>query len=283
MFTPFKALKGILIGIVLASVLSAIAWLIFDTWAVKIPIFGFHNIIEGQVTKESYLDYRKQDLEQLLTHLVEGNYWFLDTDELYRYFLTHSQPIPQSHQGQKPVMLTFDDGLAGIHESLLPLLENLESQFGKKVKVVLFLNPRSVEVAEAGKSSKYMNCEQLNQGFQKGYFDLQGHGFSHKKLTELDVEELIFELSEGKDILKDCLTGAENTQTVATHFAYPYNETNRTVREYTAKYYLSGYLYNNRTFRLGWWSDPYRIPRLRAFRGDPPEKLIDLATKASET
>ncbi|MBE9125273.1 MULTISPECIES: polysaccharide deacetylase family protein [unclassified Coleofasciculus] len=282
MFTQFKKLQIISIGVLLAGFIGAIAWFLMDNWAIKIPIFGFHNIIEDRVEKESYLDYRTQDLEQVLTHLVAENYWFLDTNELHRYFLTDSQPIPESHLGQKPIMLTFDDGLKSMYEYLLPLLEKLEAKSGQKVKVVLFLNPKSVNAAENGKSSKYMNCQNINEGFQKGYFDIQAHGFSHKKLTELDEKELIDELSDGKDILKGCLIGSRNTETVAAHFAYPYNEVNRKVRDYTTKYYLSGYLYNNEMLRLGWWSDPYRVSRLNAFRGDSPEKLIRLAAHGSE-
>lgn len=277
--------KKILIGLLVAGLLTLGAWSLIDQWLFKVPIFGFHNIIAGRGGKESYLDYTQSDLEKFLTPLVEGNYWFLDTDSLYRYFLTKSQPIPAEHRGQKPVMITFDDGLKSIHKYLLPLLEKIELKSDKKVKIILFMNPRSVKSAESKKSKmslKYMNCQDIRDGFKKGYFDIQSHGFSHKKLTNLQSDALVFELTEGKDILKQCLADLEHTETVASHIAYPYNQVNLQVRNYTAQYYLSGYLYNNEILRLGWWNDPYRVPRLSAFRSDPPEKLIKLAASSSE-
>ncbi len=284
MLRKLKKLRTILLGIFLAGFISILTWMLINTLAFKIPIFGFHNIIDGQVEKENYLDYTKTDLAKFLTHIVQGDYWVLDTNELYKYFLTKSQPIPPQHIGQKPIIITFDDGYKSMRQYVLPLLEELETEpkAGETVKVVLFVNPNSVKRAEKGASDKYMNCQDIRDGFTKGYFDIQGHGYSHRILPKLNEKELIFELSGGKEILKGCLSGVENTETIANHLAYAYNKSNGRVRQYTARYYLSGYLYNNRTLRLGWWTNPYRIPRLRAFRSDSPEKLIRLAQNASE-
>jgi hypothetical protein len=55
-------------------------------------------------------------------------------------FLTKSQQIPPEHIGQKPIMLSFDDGYKNIYTNLLPILEKLETKYGRKVKVVLFVN-----------------------------------------------------------------------------------------------------------------------------------------------
>ncbi|HBE18622.1 MAG TPA: polysaccharide deacetylase [Cyanobacteria bacterium UBA11149] len=288
MLVKLKKLRIILLGILAITSMIIVTWLSVDARAFKIPIFGFHNIIDGQVEQENYLDYTKTDLSKFFTHIVLGNYWVLDTNELDKYFLTKSQPIPSQHIGDKPVMITFDDGYKSMKKYVLPLLEELqlEPKAGETVKVVLFINPKFVKDAESIKSAKaankYMNCQDIKEGFTKGFFDIQGHGFSHANLTKLDEKELVKELTEGKDILTGCLAGLENTETLATHFAYPYNKSNDRVREYTAKYYRSGYLYNNRTLRLGWWTDSYRLPRLRAFRSDSPEKLIRLAKSTSE-
>ncbi|HAG84979.1 MAG TPA: polysaccharide deacetylase [Cyanobacteria bacterium UBA12227] len=285
MLRRLKKAKKVLIGLLLVALVMLGAGSLIDQWLFKVPIFGFHNIIAGRGGKESYLDYTQSDLEKFLNPLVEGNYWFLDADSLYRYFLTKSQPIPAEHRGQKPVMITFDDGWKSMKTYVLPTLEKIEARTNKKVKIVLFVNPNSVKVAETGKpphrSKKYINCSDIKEGFEKGYFDIQGHGFSHKKLTTLGIDDLKAELSQGKDFVKNCLIGLNNTETVMSHLAYAYNKVNRRVRKYAAQYYLSGYLYNNETLRLGWWSDPYRIPRLRVYKQDRPEKLIKLAAASS--
>ena len=80
--------KTVLISLLLTGLLTLRSWFLVDRWFFKVPIWGFHNIIEGGIGKESYLDYTTSDLEKFLNDLVEENYWFLDTDSLYRYFLT---------------------------------------------------------------------------------------------------------------------------------------------------------------------------------------------------
>ncbi|NEN91425.1 MAG: hypothetical protein F6K48_21975 [Okeania sp. SIO3H1] len=56
---------------------------------VKIPIFGFHDIIDLQNKadlppyRRLYdMDYTKQDLEKFVEYLVQKNYWFLSSQDL---------------------------------------------------------------------------------------------------------------------------------------------------------------------------------------------------------
>ena len=113
--------------------------------APKIPILGFHGIydrnqpnigmIQNPIAKR--MSYPVQDMEILLDHLLSHNYWFLSAQELYDFFITENQEIPSEHIGQKPIVLSFDDSYKTINTNLLPVLEKLETRYGKKGKSYL--------------------------------------------------------------------------------------------------------------------------------------------------
>ncbi len=250
----------------------------------QIPIWGFHDLIDlnNKQNKPPYRrefdsDYSKQDLEKFLEYLLENNYWFLSTNDFYEYFLVNSKIIPAEYADKKPIILTFDDGYRGIKNNLLPLLENLEKKYKQKVKVVLFVNPGLMSTVDD--DILYLSCADLKEGYEKGFYDIQSHGLSHLKLTELDVEKLSFELSKAKLLLRNCI----NDKKIASHLAYPNGAYNDKVEEYTQKYYLSAYIYDNKLASCAPKDKRrYQIHRYQAFRGVSPLKLIETTQKAFE-
>lgn len=272
--------------IVIATILAmAIAYAIVDSLTVKIPIFGFHSVIDREnidklPSRASYLDYTKQDLAKLLDYLMQNNYWFLSTQDFYDYFLVENRKIPPEYLGRKPVMLTFDDGYININAYLMPILKNLQNKYNKNIEVVLFVNPKFMEKKQTNKV-QYLQCKDLLEGINQNFYDVQSHGFSHADLTKLDTKTLQFELRESQKYLKDCTAKLEDNKTIAEHFAYPYNRVNPQVREYTSKYYRSAYLYNDRIHKLGLGKNNYKISRIGVLREDSPEKLISIAQTAS--
>jgi poly-beta-1,6-N-acetyl-D-glucosamine N-deacetylase len=261
-------------------------WLIIDITTPKIPIFGFHSIVDTQKLAGKFnqpkllkMDYAKQDLLKLLDYLVTHNFWFISSEELSDYFIYNSRKIPAEHIGQQPVMLTFDDSYRTFYTNLLPVLESLANKYNQKVKVILFINPGTMAKSES-KTAYNINCRQLREGLEKGFFDIQSHGQNHKKLTDLTREDLINELAEAQLQLRKCTADLDPNKTVASHIAYPYGATNQKVEKYAAKYYKSGYLYNSRVFRQGWLKSKYQIPRLTVNSQKPPAGLIQIAEKA---
>lgn len=249
---------------------------------VKIPIWGFHDIVDlnNKQNKPPYRrefdsDYSIQELEKFLEYLLKNNYWFLSTEEFYAYFLTNSKVIPVEYIDKKPVMLTFDDGYKGIKNNLLPLLEKLEKEYKQKIKVVLFINPGLMSTVDD--DILYLSCEDLKEGFEKGFYDIQSHGLSHLKLTELNIEKLSFELSKAKFLLRTCI----NNKKIADHLAYPNGAYSETVEKYTKTYYLSAYAYDNQLCSC----EPkqkrkYRIPRYQAYKKINSSRLIEITQKA---
>lgn len=281
--------KNFLIRIWLAFlVLLAAIWLILDLTTPKIPLLGFHTIIDIHKHEDrpfeasvfQSMNYFHPDMEVLLDYLVRQNYWFISAQDLYDYFIT-THKIPSEHIGQKPIMLSFDDGYKNIYTNLLPMLEKLEKKYGRKVKVVLFVNPGTLADYQSN-SSIHMTCKDLRSGLEKGFYDIQSHGLNHKKLTELDTQDLIRELAEAQVKLRECTQDLDPNKTVASHIAYPYGASNQKVEEYASKYYLSGYLYNSRIMKLGWVRNNYQIPRLSVNWKKSPSRLIQLAQRSSK-
>ena len=172
-------------------------------------------------------------------------------------------------------MITFDDGYKSIYTHVLPILEKLENKYGKKVKVVVFINPGFL--GHRGVVLDKVNCRNLRDGFKKGFFDIQSHGLNHQDLTKISEKELERELHEAQIRLRKCTQGLDPNQTVAAHLAYPFGAVNKLVQEYVSRYYLSGYLYNSLTFKIRKHINQYQISRLTINKKQSVKKLMRIA------
>ncbi|MGH1394774.1 MAG: polysaccharide deacetylase family protein [Trichormus sp.] len=264
------------------GIVSIISWTVlnFNYTEPTVPILGFHGLVDMQnkslAVNTNEMQYSQQELEKILEYLVVNDYWFLSTQELYEFFLSKSQPIPAKNRQQKPIMISFDDGYKSVHTKLMPILLKLEKKYNKKIKVVLFINPGNL--AKPGVNSKtHLGCQELRQGLQKGFYDIQSHGLTHKDLTKLSRRELLRELVQARTILRECTQDLDPEQRVASHFAYPYGATNKQVVSYVSRYYLTGYLYNNEVLNHTCINNYYQIPRLMVNRQKSPQELIQMA------
>lgn len=249
----------------------------------RIPLLGFHGIIsvDTQIPKSDPLqmDYPQQELEKFIEYLVSHNYWFLSAPDLYDYFLTKSKDIPPEHLGQKPIMISFDDGYKTVYTNLIPFLDKLEEKYGKKVKVVLFVNPGTLAKPRS-RASTHLGCQQLREGLKKGFYDIQSHGLNHKNLTKITNQELVDELLQAQTQLRKCTEGLDPEQKVASHLAYPYGAYNKRSEDYVSKYYLSSYLYNSRLLKSCRLKSYYEIPRLTVNHQKPVSRLIKMAERS---
>jgi peptidoglycan/xylan/chitin deacetylase (PgdA/CDA1 family) len=259
-----------------------------ESYFVRIPILGFHDIVDIQNPAELpprrnafSTDYTKQDLAVFLEYLVEENYWFLSSQDLYLYFIEKSKPIPPQHEGQKPIMITFDDGYKGVHTNALPLIEKLSFIYKEKGKFVLFVNPHFLGVDMGGEFLPHTSCNDLREGYKKGFYDIQSHGFSHKNLTTLNGKNLELEISKSKLILRKCMSNLDKNKLVGAHIAYPYGASDREVESILPKYHLTGFLYDDNLLRVSRLRNNYRISRMTVSKDMSPTDLIRIAEKAS--
>jgi poly-beta-1,6-N-acetyl-D-glucosamine N-deacetylase len=245
-----------------------------------IPILGFHGIIDTKAsTRRPYkgeMNYPQEDLEKLIEYLIIHDYWFLSTQDLYNFFLKKSQEISIEYRNKKPIMLSFDDGYKTVHTNLLPILYKLEKKYGKKAKIVLFINPGTL-TSQKNANSTHLGCQELREGFKRGFYDIQSHGMNHKNLTNLPRHQLVNELLQARTELRKCTQDLDIEQKVASHFAYPYGAYTKKVNYYVSKYYLSSYLYNDQILNYGCLKNYYKIPRLMVNRQKTTKQLIEMA------
>jgi poly-beta-1,6-N-acetyl-D-glucosamine N-deacetylase len=285
-FQPITIRKKRILNFFLAFLLTLISYqVILELITVEIPIFGFHDIVDIQNPQEILPqrrdfpgDYSQQNLEPFLESLVANNYWFLSTQELYDYFLASPQKIvPAEYRDRKKVMIAFDDGNKSIYTHLLPILEKLENKYGTKNKAVVFINSGFF----GGNNSliKKVNCQDLRDGFKKGFYDIQSHGLNHENLTKISLEALDRELSQDQIRLRKCTQDLDPNQTIASHIAYPFGAVNKQADKYVAKYYKSGYLYDSLKLKLRLFPpNKYRISRLTVNSKHSAKRLINLAS-----
>jgi peptidoglycan/xylan/chitin deacetylase (PgdA/CDA1 family) len=255
---------------------------------IRIPIIGFHDIVDNQNSAELppkrlafSIDYTKQDLSVFLEYLAKENYWFLSSQDLYVYFIEKSQPIPAQKIGQKPIMIAFDDGYKGVHENALPILEKLVLVHKAKGKFVLFVNPHFLGVDMGRDFLPHTTCNDLRDGYKKGFYDVQSHGFTHKNLTQINGKELESEIAKSKSELRKCMGDLDKNKVIGAHIAYPYGASDSEVEQILPKYHLTGFLYDDRLFRVNRLENNYRISRITVDKDMSPRALIRIAKKAS--
>jgi peptidoglycan/xylan/chitin deacetylase (PgdA/CDA1 family) len=178
-------------------------------------------------------------------------------------------------------MLAFDDGYKGVPENALPLLEKLSVSYKKKGKFVLFVNPHFLGVDMGKDFLAHTTCNDLRDGYQKGFYDVQSHGFTHKNLTAVSGKELEFEIAQSKLELRKCMGDLDKNKVIGAHIAYPYGASDSEVEEILPKYHLTGFLYDDHLFRVNRLKNNYRISRMTVDKDMSPRYLIRIAKKAS--
>lgn len=259
-----------------------------ESYFVRIPILGFHDIVDMQNSAELPprrqtfpIDYAKQDFSVFLEYLFKENYWFLSSQDLYTYFIDKSKPVPSQHEGQKPIMISFDDGYKGVHKNALPILEKLSFIYKEKGKFVLFVNPHFLGVDMGRDFLPHTSCNDLREGYKKDLYDIQSHGFTHKKLTTLSGKKLEFEISQSKSALRQCMSNLDKNKLVGAHIAYPYGASDMEVESILPKYHLTGFLYNDNLLRVSRLRNNYRISRMTVSKDMSPTDLIRIAERSS--
>jgi poly-beta-1,6-N-acetyl-D-glucosamine N-deacetylase len=250
----------------------------------KIAVFGFHDIVnpnnpnEKPPLRRSFdIDYSLPDMKGFLEFLIKNDYWFLTSEEFFDYFVSGSKPVPAAYLGRKPVLITLDDGYIGVYNNLLPLLRALEDRFGLKVKVTVFINPGLMKTVH--RDLHYMSCEQIAEGVQQGYFDLQSHALSHRDLTKITPKDLSFELSQSKRLLGECMKKNSETKTkikLARFIAYPFGAVNAVVEQNAKRLYSAGFAYDGKPYLVKRReNNSFRISRLIVSKSKSVSDLIN--------
>jgi hypothetical protein len=173
----------------------------------------------------------------------------------------------------------IDDGYASAHAHVLKAAEKIQKRTGKTIKLIWFINPAFLGRTDT--TLPRMTCEDLQAGFEAGFYDVQSHTANHQDLTTLDPDQLKVEFKQARDQLVTCIGDRDRDHQVAQHVAYPFGAVNATVIQYARRYHLSGYVYDSRLLRVLPWRDRYRLSRLPVNASMPVEKLKKWAANSS--
>ena len=227
-------------------------------------VLSFHDIVQTMTATSEPDDVTADNLINYFSWLKANGYTVVSIQDVINA-KNGGKSLPN-----KAIVLTFDDGYKSAHNNLMEILPEIEQRYGKKIKIVFFINPGFM-----GKEGNYNHatCEDLRQGYSQGYYDLQSHGQNHENLTQISLLRAQSELSRAQKDLKACVGDLDNGKEVANHFAYPFGATNDEVAKLTAKYYQSSYLYNSHALHPLHDKDKYRLSRFTVNRETSLHKL----------
>jgi len=167
----------------------------------KIPILAYHGIGDkpGNKYNISVDEFTKQ-----MRWLYALQYNTLTLNELEEF---------QPNTSKLFFILTFDDGYKSNFGIVPPILK----EFG--FKAIFFISTGLIE-----ENKTFMNWQQVSELHNNGQ-NIQSHGHSHKFLNHLAKKEVIFELRQSGNLIK------ESTHIAPTAFSCPGGRYNKRVIE----------------------------------------------------
>lgn len=169
------------------------------------------------------------------------------------------RPLPP-----RPVLVTFDDGYAGVHRHALPVLA------GHGFPATLFVSTGWLRgpYDTGGAPDTMLDWHQVRELADAGV-EIGGHSHSHPQLDQLDDDALRFELTRCRDLV------AGELGALPMSFAYPYGYSSRRVRrEVRAAGFAQALAVGNGLARPR--QGPYALRRVTVRRGTRVEEFARL-------
>jgi peptidoglycan/xylan/chitin deacetylase (PgdA/CDA1 family) len=189
--------------------------------------------------------------------LASAGYHAITQDQMWAYWKRGVIPLPA---GQKPIVVSFDNGYQSQYSNALPVLRRLGWVGNENIQLT-GLPPSQGGLSEA----------QI-KGLVAAGWELDTQGISHADLITLDATQLAEQVAASRRTVQQRYGVPVNW------FCYPSGHYDATV---IAAVKSAGYT-GSTTVVPGWAgpeSDPYRLPRLRVLGGTSPESLLsEIAT-----
>lgn len=211
-----------------------------------VPIMMYHGV-DDFTHENAELYCLKKDMYEQLRYYVDNGYdciWFEDLEHIEDY--------------DKPIILTFDDGMTNNYTNLLPMLRQLQ------VKATFFVITNGY-----GKwGDMYMTDEMIKEVSESGLVSVQSHSNSHAEMHTLGVKGQTEELALSK-LRITRITGKEPFV-----FCYPRGDWNIFTLELMPDYYRFGIDMGGKVYVTG--SNPLKIKRFYVKRFYTAENVDDM-------
>jgi Predicted xylanase/chitin deacetylase len=159
----------------------------------KIPILLYHDLESidcpneksNLAAKETVVDI--DNFESQIRYLAENNYETISIDGYFKY-IKKDQQKPLTGK----IIITFDDGHYSNYKLAFPILV----KYGFKATFFITTNWLNQKF--------HLSSDHIREMAGKG-MEICSHGLTHNFLSEMDTEEIKFELSESKRILESII------------------------------------------------------------------------------
>lgn len=234
-------IRKIFISMLLVLALAGSSLLLWISQNYQVPILMYHDVASGQephtnvVTPESF---RMQ-----MAYLKQNKYRVIPFDDLID-FLKDGETI-----SRKAVVVTFDDGHAGIYYHALPVLREFN------LPAIIFIPSGYI-----GKEG-YLTVEQMREMQNSGLVSFGSHTIDHAYLPDLSEADQERQIIFSKQALESAL------ETEILYFAYPSGGFNRTSQDILKKVGYRAAVTTNRGFDRE-QKDLYELKRVSMREGD---------------
>lgn len=212
----------------------------------SVPILMYHDVAERPPAATRRLSVNPWAFEHQLGFLVDHGYMGVRFSDLVQAFATGAA-LPAN-----PVVLTFDDGYAGVARYALPVLQ--EFGFPATVFVTTGWVDGEPPVGRCAPPSEMLSWAQIRELSAAG-IEIGAHSHSHPELDQLTEPDLRRELECGRALLEECIAAPVRA------LAYPFGYSNSRVRQAAraAGYRCAAAV---RNLRATPETDPFMVPRL---------------------
>lgn len=215
-----------------------------------VAILGFHKI--GPIPPggwQSWFYVSEPTFARCLTVLLDEGWTPIDIDQ-FLHGLRQPSTLPE-----RAALLTFDDGYASMCHVTLPVLEELG------IPAVLFVPTDYVgkhNSFDAGVEPDEPICDWHDlRALARGGVSIQSHAASHRRLSELSIDERRRELADSKAILEKQL----GTCVEAISFPYGDPGADDSHAMLAELGYKAAFLYGGGPVTMQ-TADPYRLERI---------------------
>ena len=155
-----------------------------------IPVICYHQNYNGNSSFEGF-NVSPAMLEKQLQILKEEGFETVTLDDFYQAISGN----PPENLPERPVLITFDDGLTSNLTNVLPLFRKYN------FRGVAFIYPTMVNANK--KKYKYsMDWNQVQALARSGHFEIASHTFSHPMLPRLAEKEIQSQLISSKTFIE---------------------------------------------------------------------------------
>jgi peptidoglycan/xylan/chitin deacetylase (PgdA/CDA1 family) len=181
-----------------------------------IPILTYHEVTENKESKHPSISLHVRDFEKQICWLSRLGYKSLSMNRFVSCLERGEKPE------RKSVVISFDDGYAGVYQNAIPILKKYS------FTGIFFIIEKALRGEKRATSFDYFTVSQAKDILKSG-FELGSHSLSHADLSALSSQEQMTEIKESRKRLEEELSFPVE------HFCYPLGRFNQETIECVKK------------------------------------------------